>query len=123
MKRSVIHDNHGTLIKRRKKLAGKPEFKQAAIHRSAILKRRNDMICHFSGNNAAAFILSSADPSEYLLPPRCIPIFPIQVCIHPTFVYIGNLFRRYVLDLLLIRRYFFLILLLISGRLFFLVIL
>ena len=123
MERSVIHYNHGIFIQGRQKLVRKPKLKQAAVHRSAILKRRKNLFRHFSGNNTAALIFSAADPPEYLLTPRRIPVFPIQICIYATFIHIGNLFGRYVLDLLLIRRYFLWILLLIASRLFFLVIL
>ncbi len=123
MERSIIQYNHGSFVQGRQKLVGKPEFKKAAVHRSAILKRREDLIRHFSGNNAAALIFSTTDPPEYLLAPWCIPVFPIQVCIYATFIHIGNLFWRYVFDLLLICGYFFLILLLVACRLFFLVIL
>ena len=123
MERSIIHYNHGTFIQGRQKLVGKPKFKKAAVHRPAILKRCKDLVRHLSGNNATAFILSSAGPPEYLLAPWRIPVFPIQVCIYATFIHISNLFGRYVLDLFLIRCYFLLVLLLVSSCLFFLVIL
>ena len=77
MKRSIIHYDHGTFVKGRQKLVGKPEFKKAAVHRSIILERCKDLIPHFSSNNAAALIFSATNPSEYLLAPRCIPVFPI----------------------------------------------
>ena len=102
MERSIIHYNHGTLFQRRQKLVRKPKFKKAAVHRPAILKWRKDLIPHFGSNNATAFIFPASDPPEYLLASRRIPIFPIQVCIYATFIHIGNLFRRYVLDFLLI---------------------
>ena len=97
----------------------KPEFKKAAVHRSAILKRCKDLIPHFSGNNATALIFSPLDPPEYLLAPWRIPIFPIQIGVYATFIHIGNLFCWYVLNLFLICCYFFLILLLIARCLFF----
>ena len=121
MEGSIIHYDYGSLVKGRQQLMRKPEFKKAAVHRSAILKRRKDLVSHFSGNNAAALIFSTADPSEYLLASRRIPVFPIQVCIYATFIHIDDLFWRYVLDLFLIRCYFLLILLLVACRLFFLV--
>ena len=123
MEGSIIHYNYGTFVKRRQKLIRKPEFKKTAVHRSAILKWRKDLVRHLSGNNAAAFILSTADPPEYLLTPWRIPVFPIQVCIYATFIYISYLFGRYILDFFLIRCYFFPILLLVTSCLFFLVIL
>ena len=123
MEGSIIHYNYGTLVQGRQKLIRKPEFKKAAVHRSAILKWRKDLVSHFSGYNAAALIFPATDPPEYLLTPRRIPIFPIQVCIYAAFIHIGDLFRRYVLDLFLIRCYFLLILLLVADCLFFLVIL
>lgn len=123
MERSIVHHNYGTLVKGRQKLIGKPEFKKAAVHRSVILKWRKNLIRHFSGNNATALIFSAADPPKYLLSPQRIPVFPVQVCINATFIHISNLFRRYVLNLVLIRCYFLLILLLIARCLFFRVIL
>ena len=119
MERSIIHYNHGTLFQRRQKLVRKPKFKKAAVHRPTILKWCKDLVRHLSGNNAAAFILSTADPPEHPLPPWRISIFPVQICIYATFIHIGNLFWRYILDFLLICGYFFRILLLIAGRIFF----
>ena len=121
MEGSIIHYDYGSLVKGRQQLMRKPEFKKAAVHRSAILKRRKDLVSHFSGNNAAALIFLATDMPEYLLTPRRIPIFPIQVCIYAAFIHVGNFFRRYILDCFLIRCYFLLILLLVAGRLFFLV--
>ncbi len=123
MERSVVHYNHGALIKGRQKLMGKPEFKKITVHRPAILKRREELIRYFSGNNATALIFSAANSPEHLLAPRRVPVLPIQVCIDATFIYIGNLFWRYIFDLLLVRRYFPLIPLPVTGCLFFLVIL
>ena len=123
MEGSIIHYDHGTFVKGRQKLIRKPEFKETAIHRPAILKWRKDLVSHFSGNKTAALIFLATDPSEYLLAPRRIPVFPIQICIYTAFIHIGNLFWRYVLDLFQIRCYFLRILLLIVGCLFFLVIL
>ena len=123
MKRSIIHYDHGTFVKGRQKLVGKPEFKKAAVHRSIILERCKDLIPHFSSNNAAALIFSATNPSEYLLAPRCIPVFPIQICIYAAFIHISNLVGRYILNLFLICCYFLLILLLVTSCLFFLVIL
>ena len=88
-----------------------------------LLKRRKDFVCHFSGNNTATLIFSTTDSSKHLLALRSIPVFPIQVGINTTFIHIRNLFRRYILDFLLIGRYFFWILLLVAGCLFFRVIL
>ena len=123
MERSIIHHNHGIPIQGRQKLVRKPKFKKAAVHCPAILKWCRDLVGHLRGNNTAAFILSAADPPEYLLTPRRIPVFPIQVCIYAAFIHISNLFGWYVLDCFLICCYFFLILLLVAGCLFFLVIL
>ena len=119
MKGSIIHYNHGTLDKGRQKLIGKPGFKKFAVHRSAILKWRKNLILHFSGSNATALICSATDPPEYLLAPRRIPVFPIQVRIYSAFIHIGNLFRWYIFDLFLICCYFLLILFLIASCLFF----
>ena len=94
-----------------------------AVHRSAILKRCKDSICHFSDNNTTAFIFSSADPSRHLLSADSIPILTVQVGVNTTFVHIGNLFWRYILDLFLVCFCFLLLLFLIPGRLFFLVML
>ena len=104
MEGSIIHYDHGALVKGRQKLIRKPDFKKAAVHRSAILKWCKDLVSHFSGNNAATLIFSPADTPEYLLAPWGIPIFPIQICIYATFIHISNLFGRYVLDLFLICR-------------------
>ena len=123
MEGSIIHYDYGTLFKGRQKLIRKPEFKKTAVHRSTILKRCKNLVYHLSSNNAAAFIFSATEPPEYLLTPWRIPIFPIQVCIYAAFIHISNCFGWYVLDLLLICRYFLLILLLVTDRLFFLVIL
>ena len=123
MEGSIVHYNYGTFIQRRQKLVRKPKFEKAAVHRSAILKWCKNLVRHLSGNNAAAFILSAADPSKYLLTPRRISVFPIQVCIYAAFVHIRNLFGRYVLDFFLICCYFLLILFLVTSCLFFLVIL
>ena len=121
MEGSIIHYDYSSFVKGRQKLMRKPEFKKTAVHRPAILKWRKDLVSNFSGNNAAALIFSAADPSEYLLAPRRIPVFPIQICIYAAFIHIGDLFWRYVLDLSQICCYFLLILLLVAGRLFFLV--
>ena len=118
MERSIIHHNHGIPIQGRQKLVRKPKFKKAAVHCPAILKWCKDLVGHLRGNNTAAFILSAADPPEYLLTPRRIPVFPIQVCIYAAFIHISNLFGWYVLDCFLICCYFFLILLLVAGCLF-----
>ena len=123
MEGSIIHYDQGTFVKGRQKLIRKPEFKKAAVHRSAILKWRKNLVSHFSGYNAAALIFSAADPPEYLLAPRGISVFPIQICIYAAFIHIGDLFGRYVLDFFQICCYFFLILLLVADCLFFLVIL
>ena len=123
MEGSIIHYNHGSLFQRRQKLMCEPILKKCAVHGAAILKWGQDFIAHFSGNNTATLILSTADPSEYLLAPRRIAVFPIQVCIYAAFIHIGGLFWRYTLDFFLICRYFFRILLLVTGCLFFLVIL
>ncbi len=123
MERSVVHYNHGALVEGRQKLMGKPEFKKTTVHRPAILKRRKELIRYFSGNNATALIFSAANSPEHLLAPWRIPVLPIQVCIDATFIHIGNLFWRYIFDLLLVRCYFLLILLPVTGCLFFLVIL
>lgn len=122
MERGIVHYNHGTLVKTRQKQLGKPAFKKAAVHGSAILKRRKDLLRHFRSHKAAPFILFAADSCEHLLAPRRISIFPVQVCIYTTFIHIGDLFWRYVLDLLLVCRYFLRILLLVAGSLFFRVI-
>ena len=122
MEGSIIHYNDAALVKRRQKLVRKPEFKKTAVHRSAILKGRKDLIPHFGGNNTTAFIFPATDPPGYLLTTRCISIFPIQVCVYATFIHIGNLFCGYILDLFLVRCYFFWILLLIARCLFFRVI-
>ena len=123
MEGCIIHYNYGSLVKGRQKLMRKPEFKKTTIHRPAILKWCKDLVSHFSGNKTATLIFSAADAPKYLLAPRCIPVFPIQVCIYTAFIHIGDLFWRYVLDFFQIYCYFLLILLLIAGRLFFLVIL
>ena len=77
MERSIVHYNHGSLLQRRQKLVRKPEFKKAAVHRSAILKRRKNPLTHLSGNNSTALILSTTNLSKHLLALRCIPVFPI----------------------------------------------
>ena len=123
MERSIVHYNHGPLFQRRQELVRKPEFKKLAIHRSVILKRRKNVTAHLSGNNAAALILSASDTPKYLLAPRCISVFSIQICIYTAFIHIRNLFLWYILDFIQIYRYFFLVLLLVAGSLFFLVIL
>lgn len=92
MERGVVHYNHGTFIKGWQKLVGKPRFKKAAIHCSAILEWSKDFICHFSGNNTAAFIFSAADPSKHRLAADRVPIFTVQVGIDSAFIHIGDLF-------------------------------
>ncbi len=123
MERGVVHYNHGTLVEGRQKLIGKPEFKKTTVHRPAILKRREDLIRYFSGDNATALIFSAADSPGHLLAPWRIPVFPIQICIDAAFIHIGELSWRHIFDSLLIHRYFLPILLPVTGRLFFRVIL
>ena len=94
MERGIIHYNHGILFQRRQKLVRKPKFKKAAVHCSAILKRRKDLVRYLSSNNAAASIFSTADTPEYLLTPWRISVLPIQVCIYATFIHISNRFGR-----------------------------
>ena len=122
MEGSIIHYNDGALIKRRQKLVGKPEFKKTAVHRPAILKWCKDLIPHFGGNNTTTFIFPATDLPGYLLTTRCISIFPIQIRVYATFIHIGDLFCGYILDLFLVRCYFFRILFLIASCLFFRVI-
>ena len=122
MERSIIHHNHGTLVQRRKKLVGKPRLKQGTVHRSAILELGQNIFAPFCCNNAAALIFSSADAADYLLVSWCVPILSIEIGIYAAFVYIRDLFRRYILDLLLIGCYFPGVLFLIAGCLFFRVI-
>ena len=43
MEGSIIHYNYSTLVKGRQKLIRKPKFKKTAVHRSAILKWRQDL--------------------------------------------------------------------------------
>ena len=123
MERSIVHYNHGPLFQRRQELVREPEFKKPAVHRSVILKWRKNLTAHLSGDNAAALILSASDPPKHLLAPRCISVFSIQIGIYTAFIYIGDLFLRYILDFFLICRYFLPILLLVADSLFFLVIL
>ena len=85
---------------------------------TTILKRRKDPISHLGGNNTATFVFAAADLVDYFLSTGSIPVFPIQVCIYATFIYIDNLFWRYILDLFLIRCYFFRLLLSVPRRLF-----
>ncbi len=75
----MIHYNHGSLVKTRQKLLGKPEFKKTAVHCFTILKRCKNLISHFCGNDPAPFLSSAADPPEHRLTPQCIPVLPIQV--------------------------------------------
>ena len=123
MERSIVHYNHGSWFQRRQELAGKPEFKKFAVHRSAILKGCKNSVAHLSGDNTAALVLPTTDLSKHLLALRRIPVFPIEVCVYAAFIHIGDLFWRYILDFFLVCRYFLLVLLLIAGCLFFLVIL
>lgn len=123
MERSIVHYNHGPLFQRRQELVRKPELPKLAVHRSVILKRRENLTAHLSGNNAAALIFSAPDPPKHLLAPRCISVFSIQICIYTAFIHIGDLFLWYILDFIQICRYFLLVLLLVAGSLFFLVIL
>lgn len=122
MERSIIHHNHGIFVQRRKKLAGKPELKQGAVHRSTILEWGQNLFAKFCCNNAAALKFTPADAAEYLLVSRCIPVLSIEKSIYATFVNIRYFFWRYTLDLLLIGRYFFGLLFLIASCLFFRVI-
>ena len=68
MERSIVHYNHGSLLQRRQKLVGKPEFKKSAVHRSAILKRRENSVAHLSGDNAASLVLSTTNLPQYREP-------------------------------------------------------
>ena len=122
MERSIVHHNHGIFVQGRKKLAGKPELKQGAVHRSAVLERSQDLSPQLCCNNSAALIFAAADTAEYLLVSRCVPIPSIEIGIDAAFVYIRYFFRRYILDLLQIGRYSLCVLLLIASGLFFRVI-
>ena len=119
MEGSIIHYNHGSLFQGRQKLLCEPILKKCAVHGAAILKWCKDLITHLSGNNAATLILPATDPSEYLLATWSIAVFPIQVCVYAAFIHISNCFGRYVLDLFLIRCYFFWILFPVPRCLFF----
>jgi len=44
MERSIVHYDHGSWFQRRQELAGKPEFKKPAVHRSVILKGRKNSV-------------------------------------------------------------------------------
>ena len=123
MERGVVHYNYGSFVKGGQELAGKPRFKETAVHRSTVLKWSKNSVCHFRGNNPAAFVFSSANPPRHPLTTTGIAICTIQVSIYPTFIHIRNLFRWYVLNLFLVRFYFFLVLFLVPDRLFFRVIL
>lgn len=123
MERGIIHYDHSIPFKRRQKLSGEPEFKEAAVHCSAVLEGSKDPAAHLSGNHTTAFVLAAADPPKYLLSPWGIPVFWVQIRIDSAFIHIRNLFWRYVFDLLLVCLYFLLVLLLIPSRLFFRVIL
>ena len=92
MEGSIIHYDYGSLVKGRQKLMRKPEFKKAAIHRSTILKWCKDLVSYFSGNNATTLIFSATDSPKYLLAPRRISVFPIQVCIYAASIHICGLF-------------------------------
>lgn len=118
MERSIVHYNHGPLFQRRQELVREPEFKKSAVHRSVILKWRKNLTAHLSGDNAAALILSASDPPKHLLAPRCMSVFSIQIGIYTAFIYIGDLFLRYILDFFLICRCFLPILLLVADSLF-----
>ena len=118
MERSIIHYNHGAFFQGRKELFWEPKFKKLAVHGTTILKRRKDPISHLGGNNTATFVFAAADLVNYFLSTGSIPVFPIQVCIYATFIYIDDLFWRYILDLFLIRCYFFRLLLSVPRRLF-----
>ena len=122
MERGIVHHNHGSLVQRRKKLAGKPRRKQGTVHRSAILELGQNIFATFCCNNAAALLFASADAAEYLLVSWCVPILSIEIGIDAAFVHIRYFFRRYILDLLLIGCYFLCVLFLIAGCLFFRVI-
>lgn len=122
MERRIVHYDHSAFVQRWQKLMRKPEVEQAAVHCSAVLKGRNDLMTHFCGNNPTALVSAPADAPKYLLASGRIPIFTVQVGIDAAFVHIGNLFWWDILDLLLIRCYPLFFLFLIPGRLFFLVI-
>ena len=123
MERGVVHYNHSAFVKGRQELADKPGFKETAVHRPAILEWRKDLILHFCGDNATAFIFPPTDQPRHFLALRGIPVFPVQIRINAAFIYISDLLRRHVLDLFFVRFYFLLVLLLVPGCLFFLVIL
>lgn len=106
MERSIIHHNHGILVQGRKKLVDKPGLKQGAVHRSTILERGQNIFAPLCCDNAAAFKSAPANAAEYLLVSWCVPIRSIEIGIYATFVYIRYFFRPYILDLLLIGRYF-----------------
>ena len=123
MKGSIIQYNHGALFQGRQELFCKPKRKKRAVHGAAILKRCKDPVGHLGGDNTAALVFAAADLVRYFLTSGSIPVFPIQVRIYAAFIHIGDLFWRYVLDLFLIRRYFFRILFPVPRCLFFRVIL
>lgn len=118
MERGVIHHNHSIWRKGRKKLVFKPELKQTAFHCTSIYKRRNDFLTQPGCNNSNPFILVATDCSLDLLSSGSISIFPMQICVNPSFIHISNLFRWDFCDLFLIYLYLFWILFPVMYRLF-----
>lgn len=118
MERSIIHHNHSLWRKCRKKLLFKPKLEQNAVHRTRIFHRREDLLTKLGRNNPNSFILAAIDCSTDPLSSGGIPIFPIQIGINPSFIYICDLFRCNFCDFLLVRCYLFWLLFPIMHRLF-----
>ena len=123
MEGSVVHYNYGALFQGWQELFCKPKLKKCAVHGAAILERSQNFISHFGCNNTATFVFPTTDLVILLLASGSVAVFPIQVCIYATFIHIGGLFWRYILDFFLICRYFFRILFPVACCLFFRVIL
>ena len=80
------------------------------------------MIPNSCSNKIRSSIFQSGNHSKDLFSPGRITIFPVIVCPKTGFINIYTLFVRYILDFLLICRYFLWILLFVATSLFFRVI-
>ena len=93
--RVVEHDNTSRFrLFKQTKL--KPKFKQNAVSRTIILKRRHPFSPTNSGNNIGAFVLFAADFCHNFLPARRSRMFTIKTLINSAFVNVYNAFRGFV---------------------------
>lgn len=92
------------------------------MHRSAVLKRCDDLLTHLPSYDAHPLKFATLDALMYFLPPGGSRIFAEEITVKTCFIDIDSLILGDILDLLLVIRYLLWRLLLIASRLFFRVI-